>query len=91
MKRKGEKNVKKMMNWLMVLAIFVLLIDWGVMGIKLYENEYEIQVEAWIALICIVLLLFSAIYRAFQKKCPHCGAIRLGWYDEYCSRCGKKL
>lgn len=82
--------MKKFITWTFVITIFVFLVDWGVMGVKIFDNNYDIVMEAYIGLICILIFLVSAIYKIFNNKCPHCGKLRLT-SGEYCSYCGKKI
>ena len=79
----------KTVKWIFVLAMTVLVIDWGVMGLKIFDNDYNITVEAHIAFVCFVLLFICSVYKIFSSRCRNCGRIR--WTNgEYCSYCGKK-
>ena len=49
--------MKKVAKGLAVISIVVFVIDWGVMGLKLLDNDYLITAEAYIGLICIVTCL----------------------------------
>ena len=82
--------MKKAVSWIFAIALAVFIIDWGVMRLKIFDNDYNITVEAYIALVCFVLLFICAMYRIFSRgKCKHCGKFR--WTDgEYCPYCGKK-
>ena len=81
--------MKKVITWISIITTFVFVIDWGIMGLKLFDNDYNITVEAHIALICILLLFVCGVYRVFTHRCPHCGKVK--WTSgEYCSYCGKK-
>ena len=81
--------MKKAVSWIFVITMAVLVIDWGIMGLKIFNNDYNITVEAYIALFCFVVLFICCMYKIFSTKCPNCGKVR--WTDgEYCSYCGKK-
>ena len=82
--------MKKAMRWIFAIALAVFVIDWGVMGLKIFDNDYNITVEAHIALVCIVLLFIWGVYKIFgRSRCGHCGKVR--WSDgEYCPYCGNK-
>ena len=81
--------MKKAVSWIFVITMAVLVIDWGIMGLKIFDNDYKIIVEAYIALVCFVLLFICCMHKIFSNKCPNCGKVR--WTDgEYCSYCGKK-
>lgn len=83
-------KLRKIANWILVITFLIFLIDWGVMGLKLIENNYNITVEAYIGLACIIIILVSVFVRCFTDKCPHCGKIR-ATKGNYCSYCGKKI
>ena len=78
------------MFYLFVIAIIVFIIDWSVMGIKLFDNNYDITTEAYIGLACWGVMIVCGLYRVFANKCPHCGKTKLTNGD-YCSYCGKKV
>ena len=82
--------MKKAFSWIFVITMAVLVIDWGIMGLKIFNNDYNITVEAYIALFCFVMLFICVIYKIISRsRCRHCGNIR--WTDgEYCSYCGNK-
>lgn len=82
--------MKKIITWIYVLAVVVLVIDWAVMGLKIFTNDYNITVEAYIGCACFVLMMICSVYRLFSNKCPHCGSLRLTG-GAYCSHCGKKI
>lgn len=66
------------------------VIDWGVMGVKLLDHDYNITVEAYIGLVCYIVILASIVIRALTDRCPHCGKIRVT-KGAYCSYCGQKI
>ena len=82
--------MRKIANWALAIAFIIFLIDWGVMGLKLLDNDYNITVEAYIGFVCWVVILVSIFIRCFTDKCPHCGKIRAS-KGAYCSYCGKKI
>ena len=83
-------KLRNIANWTLVISFIIFLIDWGVMGIKLLDNNYNITVEAYIGLICFIVLIISIFIRCFTDRCPHCGKIRVA-QGAYCSYCGKKI
>ena len=82
--------MKKVTFWLMAVAMVVFVIAWGVMGVKIFNHEYEILIEAYTALICWVVLLVCIVIRRFSDRCPHCGKPRSS-RGKYCSYCGKEI
>lgn len=82
--------MKKYIKWIMVLSIIIFVIDWGVMGLKILENNYDITIEAYVGLVSFLTFNACVIYRGFNDKCPHCGKLR--WSKgKYCSYCGKEI
>ena len=82
--------MRKIANWALTISFIVFLIDWGVMGIKLLDNNYNITIEAYIGLFCFIVITASIFIRCFTDRCPHCGKIKTS-NGEYCSYCGKKI
>ena len=82
--------MKKMLPWIFVASVVVFVIDWGIVGLKILDGDYDITVGAYIALVCIIVETLCGMYRNFCKKCPYCGKHRVSGGD-YCSYCGKKV
>ena len=82
--------MKKVATWALVIAFIAVIVDWGIMGLKLFDNDYNITVEAYIALVCCIVILVSIFIRCFTDRCPHCGKIR-ATKGAYCSYCGKEI
>lgn len=72
------------------ISIFVFVIAWGVMGLKLLDNNYNITTEAYIGLVSFVAFFISILYVKCTNRCPHCGKIRQS-FGPYCPYCGNKL
>ena len=66
--------MKKTATWVLVIAFIVFLIDWGIMGIKLIDNDYNIILEAYIGFVCWVLIIISIFVRAITDRCHRCGS-----------------
>lgn len=82
--------MKKTATWVLVIAFIVFLIDWGIMGIKLLDNDYNIILEAYIGFVCWVLIIISIFVRAITDRCPRCGKVRIT-KGVFCSYCGEKI
>ncbi len=82
--------MEKITTWAVAIAFIVFVIDWGVMGVKLLNGNYEIITEAYIGAACWGVMLVSAVYKVFTNKCPHCGKVMLT-NGKYCPHCGKKI
>ena len=48
---------RRIANWALGIAFIIAIIDWGVMGLKLLDNDYNIAIEAHIALACWIVIL----------------------------------
>ena len=68
----------------------VFLIDWGIMGIKLLDNDYNIILEAYIGFVCWALIIVSIFVRVITDRCPHCGKVR-ATKGTFCCYCGEKI
>lgn len=82
--------MKKITTGALAIAFIVFIIDWGVMGVKLLNGNYEIITEAYIGAACWGVMLVSAPCKLFTNKCPHCGKVMLT-NGKYCPHCGKKI
>lgn len=82
--------MKKFVIWLAVIAGIVLVIDWGVVGIKLLDGNYDITVGVYIGYISFVILLICILYIKFTNRCKHCGRL-IQVYGKYCPYCGKEM
>ena len=82
--------MKKLIPWIFGISLLVFAIDWAVMGMKIFSGEYNITLEAYIGLVCVILLLVCALFKLFTYKCPHCGKLRLV-NGKYCAYCGKRI
>ena len=82
--------MKKVAKWLAVISIIVFVIDWGVMGLKLLDNDYLITAEAYIGLISLLVFFVCILYVKFTNRCPHCGKTKQT-FGKYCPYCGKEI
>lgn len=85
------KKGKKIAIWLLVISLIVFVITWGIVGVKILDNNYEFMTEAYIAYCSLAVFFVSLIYVRWGKNhCPHCGKVRLS-SGQFCSHCGKKI
>jgi len=82
--------MKKARLWILTVTLLVGVVAWGVMGLKLYDGDYNIKVEAYIMLTCLVITLVCAISKLFTDKCSHCGKLRVS-NGSFCPYCGKEI
>jgi hypothetical protein len=83
-------NMKKIITWLLLIFLFFFVIDWGIMGLKILNGNYDIIIEAYIGLICFIGLFSCIAIRLLCNKCPHCGKMRVS-NGMYCPYCRKEL
>ena len=67
--------MKRITTWVLIIALIICIIDWGIIGVKMHDGEYDIIPEAYIGAACFGVMLISAVYKAFASKCPHCGKL----------------
>lgn len=82
--------MKKYVTWIMLITTIIFIIDWGIMGIKLLDGNYNISLESYIGAICFIIILVCILYKSFSNKCPYCNKSLLT-NGTYCPYCGKKL
>ena len=81
---------KKIRGYLLVTAFVIFVMDMMVMGLKIFGNDYEVTFEAYLALVCLAVVLICAVFNVIESKCPHCGKWRVT-NGAYCSYCGKRF
>lgn len=82
--------MKKAAKWLAVISLVIFVIDWGIMGLKILNNDYLITAEAYIGLIFFISFWVCVLYVKLTDRCPHCGKPKLS-VGNYCPYCGKKI
>lgn len=82
--------MKKVLTWVASIAFVILLINWAVLGIKLFSGNYDVLMEAYIGAACFPVFLICIVTRKFSEKCPYCGK-NITFRGAYCPYCGKKL
>ena len=86
--------MKKACVWIAIISAIVLLITFGVVGVKLLDGNYDTVIEEYIVMIFGVMLLSSVVgYKLIASRCPHCGKINdtLFGKPKFCPYCGKEL
>ena len=82
--------MRKIVLWSAVIAFIVFIVDWGIMGVKLFDGNYDIAIEAYIGLACWVVMSIGLIAKIFGAKCSTCKKI-LDVNAKYCSHCGREV
>lgn len=86
----GCTFMKKLIPWLYGIAVTIFVIDWGAMGVKLLNGDYEIKAGAYVGLACLIVMALCAVYRVCCNRCPHCGKVLLSG-GRCCAHCGKEI
>lgn len=82
--------MKRITTCVLIIALIVFIIDWGIIGVKLLDGDYDIILEAYIGAACFGVMLISAVCKAFTNKCPHCGKM-IQSNGKYYPHCGKEI
>lgn len=82
--------MKKIMSWLFILSLVIFIFDWGIIGIKLLDGDYDITLGAYIGLVCLIFMSISLIYIRCYSKCPYCHKL-IQPNAKFCQHCGKKI
>ena len=82
--------MRKIVLWSAVIAFIVFIVDWGIMGVKLFDGNYDITIEAYIGLACWVVMSIGLIVKIFGAKCSTCKKI-LDVNAKYCLHCGREV
>ena len=83
-------DMKKFAIWGAAISLIVFVIDWGVIGLKLLEGDYDITLGAYLAVACLVIFFVCLMYIRFGQKCLHCGkSMQSNW--KYCPHCGEEI
>ena len=81
--------MKKAIKCLAVISILVFVIVWGIIGLKILDNDYLFTTEAYIALVSLIVSFICVMYLRITNRCPHCGKMKQP-FANYCPHCGKE-
>lgn len=81
--------MKKVINWVLPIAFLVFVVDWAVMGVKIFMGNYDVIAEAYVGLASFLILFVCIVIKRCCGKCPHCGKV-IGSVGKYCPYCGKE-
>ena len=82
--------MKKVAAWLAAIALIVFVIDWGLIGLKLLDGDFDITLGTYVGLVCIVIGFVCVMIVKLSNRCPQCRRmIQYNW--AYCPYCGQKI
>ena len=82
--------MKKTAIGLAILSAVVFVIAWGMIGVKILNTDYSIEIEAHIGYIALVVFFICFLYVKSTNRCPHCGKVKV-FLGKYCPHCGKEI
>lgn len=82
--------MKKIAIGLAIITFIIFVIDWGIVGVKIFNGNYDIIVGVYMGLISIAICFISIIYVRFTNRCQNCGKV-IQSYGKYCPYCGKEI
>lgn len=65
--------MRKTAKWLAAIALAVFAVDWGCVGIKLLNGNYDVTAGARIGGIAFAVFFVCVLYVKCTNLCPHCG------------------
>ena len=60
--------MKKILKWSLVIIFIVLLIDLGIIGIKIFSHDYDVIPESYIGYACFLMLAVCGILMLFSTS-----------------------
>lgn len=83
-------NIRKYLNYIFVVIVTIFIIDWLILGFKINDGNYDIVIECYIGIFCLVTMFICLYVKKFSITCPYCNKIRIN-EGRYCSYCGKLI
>ena len=82
--------MKKLAIWLAVISFLVFVFAWSIIGIRIFDGNYDITTGAYIGLISIAVFFVCVLSIKFTSRCPHCGKWKHP-FGTYCPYCGREI
>ncbi|MCD8001427.1 MAG: hypothetical protein LUE95_02375 [Oscillospiraceae bacterium] len=86
--------MKKVLPWVFSASVMGFLIDWGIVGLKIMNGDYEFTALVYAAAVFLIGIFGCLVYyRSAKSKCPHCGKTiwNILGNEKYCPYCGKEI
>lgn len=82
--------MKKIISWLTAISIIIFVIAWAMIGLKIFNGDYDITLGTYIALFSIIVFFVCLLYLKVTNRCPYCGKMKHN-FGKYCPYCGKEI
>lgn len=82
--------MKRIIKWIQIITFIIMMIAFGIEGVKLLAHNYDFLIEAYIVAAGFLILAACSFYQVFSNKCPYCGKGR-EMNGAYCPHCGQKI
>ena len=82
--------MKKIAIWLAAISIVAFVIAWGIVGLKILDNNYDFLTEAYIGYGSLAVFFASFICVRIANRCSHCGKMKQT-FGKFCLYCGKEI
>lgn len=83
--------MKKILPWVFIASLIAFLIDWGIVGFKIMDGEYDFTALVYIAVPLLIVMFGCILFFRFSKsKCSNCGK-SIWTKGQYCPYCGRKI
>lgn len=84
--------IKKVLTWIILAALLIFIIDWLVIGIMIFNGNYDFTAGAYILAVCFVIMLAGLLIKTLVydfKICPGCNK-KIPHKSRFCPHCGKE-
>ena len=82
--------MKTIAKWLATISVIIFVVAWGIMGLKILDNNHLFKTEAYVGLISLVVFFVCVLYMKLTSRCPHCRKTT-HLFGKYCPYCGKEI
>ena len=82
--------MKKVAVWFAVISITIFVIAWSIIGLKIFDHNYDFITEAYIGYGSLAVFFASLLCFRISNRCPHCRRMKTS-FGKYCPYCGKEI
>lgn len=59
--------MKKIIRYSLILILIILAVDLGIIGVKIFDHNYNVMIEGYIGLICFLMLSAYGFFMIFSE------------------------